>query len=382
MPPKKTKATFLIPCLNEARSLPSLLEECEKTFSADPINTWSILVADNGSVDESTKIAEKAGAKVISIQKKGYGSAVHSGIIQSETEWVVYADADGTYCPKDAITLLNTAVRENADMVIGSRLRGTVKPSAMPWLHRYFGTPVLSFLIRLLYDLEISDCNSGIRCIRTDSYTRWKVKSRGMEFASALLIKAANSNALILEVPVTLRRCKKERVPHLRKWQDGMKHLLVILAGAPWLFWKTGITLICFSLMLTIPAFWGMRKILGQFYIFGPHTIALSTIIGCHGAVLLNLALILQAQLPKRKSDARLIDKLLQIPEGVLFWSLVSFIGIFIIGTIFLIHRWSKVDFGELDYIQFPLLFVYFCVIPVTLVIGIFQAHLVRRTDV
>src|SRR6516164_7153400 len=234
-------ATFVVPCLNEAGTLPQFLSECRTVFGQDPHTDWEILVVDNGSVDDSAQIARKAGANVIFTQTRGYGSAVHAGILAARARYVVYADADGTYAPTDAIKLLSEIRNSGADLVVGSRIRGDIEEGAMPWLHRHFGTPVLSLLIRKLYKLPISDCNSGIRSLKRDSYAKWNLSVKGMEFASAMLILAAICGAKVTEVPLVLRRGPQGRVPHLKRWRDGMRHLLTILAGVPNAFWYPGL---------------------------------------------------------------------------------------------------------------------------------------------
>lgn len=370
-----------MPCLNEALTLPGLLAECEKTLGADPNHDWQIVVADNGSTDGSIEIAHKAHATVVDIPRRGYGSAVHGGITSAGTEWVVYADADGTYPPKDAIRLLEAAIREDADMVTGSRFKGNIHVGAMPFLHRYLGTPVLSALIRWLHGVQITDCNSGIRCVKVSSYTKWRMRARGMEFASSLLIRASNAGAKIIEVPVSLRKSRPTRVPHMKSWKDGMRNLLVVLAGAPWFFWKSGLLLLALSLALGIPCVWGARPLIGRFGLFGPHTLAVATLIGFYGAWCINVALQIYARYPVKREQPWAAKVLTQLPEDVLFWSLVGIIGAFTVGFSYIFWRWLQVHFGTLDYTVLALFLVYFTVIPVTLVFGVFQSHLERRIE-
>ena len=125
----------------------------------------------------------------------------------------------------------------------GSRLRGAIEPGAMPLLHRYLGTPVLTAMINLLFaqHKQLSDCNSGFRAFRRECLGGWHATSPGMEFASELLVNSLCAQAKIVEVPVSLRRDRAERQPHLQTWRDGMRHLLMILARAPWLFLKAGL---------------------------------------------------------------------------------------------------------------------------------------------
>lgn len=376
---EKPRATFVIPCLNESATLGALLAECREAFSADKNVDWDIIVSDNGSTDGSQDIARQGGAEVVSAAVRGYGAALTAGILNADSEWVVFADADGTYRPQDAVALVKTAMEQNADMVMGSRFRGEIMTGAMPWTHKHLGTPVLSALIRWLYGLKITDCNSGIRCLKRESFLRWKIRSPGMEFASALLIKAANYGAKIVETPVVLRPNPPGRVPHLKSWRDGMRHLLVVLAGAPWLFWKIGIAFLALSLALGIPCIWGPFPVFGKFGLFGPHTLAISTVIGFYGSLSFSVALLVYANSPTRRPKPRLSEFLIRLPEDILFWSLVAFSGLFVLGVLLLFWKWYLADYSGLDYIRFALFAVYVTVIPVTLVMGIFQAHLGKR---
>lgn len=372
------QATFVIPCLNEAKTLGSLISECQDAFSKDPETSWSVLVADNGSTDGSIEIARKAGVEVVNVPVRGYGAALNAGIRHATSDWVCYADADGTYCPSDAVQLVRAARARNAELVLGSRLRGRIHDGAMPWTHRYLGTPVLSFLIRFLYGIEISDCNSGIRCVRKDAFLKWDIRDTGMEFASALLIRAASHGAQIVETPATLRPNPPGRVPHLRSWRDGMRHLLVVLAAAPWFFWYLGIALLLLSFAIAIPCFWGPITF-GEVGLFGPHTLAIATVIGFFGALSFSMSLLMYSTGTRRRPPPALAERLVNVSEDTLFWSLVAFGLIFVVGALYLLAKWYFAQFGTLDYVKHALFTVYLTVIPVTLVVGIFQAHLGKR---
>lgn len=119
----------------------------------------------------------------------------------------------------------------------------------MPFLHRYLGTPVINFIINLLYakKTKIRDSNSGFRCFTKEAYLSWNVKSTGMEFASELLIQSLLHESKIHHVPVSLWPDKEGRIPHLKTWRDGMRHLLRILFYAPHLFEWMGIGLFILS---------------------------------------------------------------------------------------------------------------------------------------
>ena len=372
-------ATLVIPCLNEASTLRQFLSECKAVFEKDPNTDWEILVVDNGSIDDSAQIARKAGASVISTVARGYGSAVHAGILASRARYVVYADADGTYAPIDAIKLLSEIRDNGADLVVGSRIRGDIEEGAMPWLHRHFGTPILSMLIRKLYKLPISDCNSGIRSLKRDSYAKWNRSVKGMEFASAMLILAAICGAKVTEVPVMLRRGPQGRVPHLKRWRDGMRHLLTILAGVPYAFWYPGLALCSVSLALALPSFWGPLPVADGVRFFGPHTQAVAILIGFYGALFLGLALSLYGRGSPTKEPPWLAAFLASLREDVLLWTLVVLLGASFLGSAYMFWQWSRIHYSDLAFLKFTLGLIYFTLVPAAVIFGVFQLHLQKR---
>ena len=225
----------VIPCLNEAESLPTVIQEI---LNSNLAREWhcEIVVADNGSTDGSQELAIRSGARVVSVEAKGYGSALLGGIRASQGKWIVIGDADGSYSFSEAeemIRLLN----QGYDLVMGNRFEGGISPGAMPWLHKYLGNPVLSFLGRRLFKVRIKDFHCGLRAFSKSQMLSIGLNSKGMEFASEMLVKAARSKLKIGEVPVTLKPDLRSRRPHLRTWRDGWRHLRVLLAYSPkWIF--------------------------------------------------------------------------------------------------------------------------------------------------
>ncbi|HEU4388017.1 MAG TPA: glycosyltransferase family 2 protein [Blastocatellia bacterium] len=378
--PRSSTATLVIPCLNEAGTLRDFLRECKEAFSNDKETDWEILVADNGSIDGSADIAVDEGARVISVACEGYGSALHSGILAARDGYVVYADADGTYSPADAVRLLAEIRRSGADLVVGTRILGEIEEGAMPWLHRYLGTPVLSFLVRWLYAIPITDCNSGIRCLRRETYASWRLSGDGMEYASAMLIHAASAGATVKEIPVTLRRSPNHRIPHLKIWRDGMRHLLTILAGAPGIFWHPGIAMLVLSLALTVPCFWGLIQVADGVQFFGPHTQAISIVIGFYGAAFMGVALSLYNQPRHRKPIPKLAMALTTLREDVLFWALIGFFTCFLAGGVYAFWQWSRIHYSDFAFLKFTLGLIYFTLVPAAVSLGVFQSHLQKRT--
>jgi hypothetical protein len=124
-----------------------------------------------------------------------------------------------------------------ADLCMGSRFKGEIKPGAMPWKNRYLGNPVLTGILNLLFRVRVDDAHCGLRALTKGCFKRLRLEGSGMELASEMIIKAALLGERIAEVPVTLWPDRRERPPHLRPWRDGWRHLRYLLMLSPaWLF--------------------------------------------------------------------------------------------------------------------------------------------------
>ena len=240
--------TILMPCLDEAETVPSCVEEATR-YLADREIVGEVVVADNGSADGSQKLAASGGARVVTICERGYGAALRGGIAESRGRFIIMGDADGSY-DFSSIDPFVEALRGGADLVMGNRFRGGIEPGAMPPLHRYLGNPVLSFLGRLFFGSPIGDFHCGLRGFRRDSVLRLDLQSTGMEFASEMVVKATLRGQDIVEVPTRLHPDGRSRPPHLRSWRDGWRHLRFLLLCSPrWLFLNPGLALMAAGLL-------------------------------------------------------------------------------------------------------------------------------------
>lgn len=235
--------TLLMPCLNEADTVAICVGKARETLIRLGIE-GEVLVADNGSTDGSVKLAEEAGARVLRVPERGYGSALMAGIAAAQGEFVLMADADDSY-DFTVIEPFLAKLRAGADLVQGCRLPaggGRVLPGAMPALHRWIGNPLFTWLARWWFRTPVHDTNCGMRAFRRDLIPRLDQRCTGMEFANEMLIKAALIGARIEEVPVTLSPDgRKAHRPHLRTFRDGWRTLRFYLLFSPrWLFLVPG----------------------------------------------------------------------------------------------------------------------------------------------
>lgn len=239
--------SIVMPCLNEAESLPFCLENARRFLNDHNVN-GEIIVADNGSTDNSAAIAQQYHVKLVHEARAGYGSAITAGIHASTGKYLVVGDADDSYDFSELMPLLDQ-LRSGKDMVIGNRFAGGIEKGAMPFLHRYLGNPILSFIGRLFFKISIRDFHCGLRAFSRDCYNQLDLRTTGMEFASEMIVKAAMLRMSIGEAAVTLRKDKRSRPSHLRTWRDGWRHLRFLLLYSPrWLFFIPG----CLLLLLGI----------------------------------------------------------------------------------------------------------------------------------
>jgi glycosyltransferase involved in cell wall biosynthesis len=246
----KIELTILMPCLNEAETLATCVMAAKKGLEAAGVS-GEIMIADNGSTDDSQEIARQLGARVVNVSDKGYGNALRGGIKEAMGKWILMGDADGSYDFADAAHFVEK-LRNGDDLVMGCRLPvggGKIMPGAMPWKNRWIGNPVLSFIGRLFFKCPAHDFHCGLRAFSREAYDKLDLQTTGMEFASELVIKATLRQMRISEVPITLHKDGRSRPPHLKPWRDGWRHLRFMLIYSPrWLFLIPGLLLIVLGL--------------------------------------------------------------------------------------------------------------------------------------
>lgn len=218
--------TILMPCLNEETTLPTCIKKAQEFMKKENLNA-EILIADNGSTDKSVKLAKKYGVKVVHVKEKGYGNALRYGTLEAKGKYVIMADSDDSYNFLEIKPFLDK-LREGYEFVIGNRLKGKIEKHAMPFTHRYIGTPVLSLLIRRKYKVKIYDVNCGLRGYCNKKIIELNCTSSGMEYASEMIIKAQKQHLKIIEIPINFYKDGRKRKPHLNAIKDGIRHLKVI----------------------------------------------------------------------------------------------------------------------------------------------------------
>jgi glycosyltransferase involved in cell wall biosynthesis len=220
--------SVVIPCLNEAENIQLCVTAALQALERMGV-AGEVVVADNGSEDDSARLAEDAGAHVVVERRRGYGSAYLAGFAASKGRYIVMADADLTY-DFNEIPRFVAALEEGAEMVIGDRM-DNIQPGAMPWLHRYVGNPILTGLLNLFFRTGIKDAHCGMRALRREVLPRLDLRTTGMEFASEMVIRATKENLRIAEFPIEYHPRGGES--KLSSFRDGWRHLRFLLVHSP-----------------------------------------------------------------------------------------------------------------------------------------------------
>ena len=344
-----TELTILMPCLDEAATVERCVAQAHGFLDSAGID-GEVLIADNGSSDGSQTLAERAGARVIEVATRGYGAALSGGIAAARGRSIIMGDADDSY----DFTQLDAFVaklREGYPLVIGNRFRGGIQKDAMPWLHRYVGNPVLSFIGRLFFGAKVGDFHCGLRGFDREAVRSLNLRTTGMEFASELVVKASLAGWRIAEVPTTLRPDGRGRPPHLRSWRDGWRHLRFLLLFSPrWLFFYPGLALLAIGIALTTVLYFTPLRFMGAG--LDVHSMLYASAAALLGMQLCLFALFARVSaqsaglLPRRPSLERLL-RTLTLERGLLVGLAVAAAGFFWSAAAF--WQWREAGFGALD---------------------------------
>jgi glycosyltransferase involved in cell wall biosynthesis len=345
--------SVVMPCLNEADTLAVCIERAQRALAEAGI-AGEIVVADNGSTDGSREIAERLGARVVTVAARGYGSALMGGIAAARGRYVVMGDADSSYDFGETPRFVEK-LREGFDLVQGCRLAaggGRILPGAMPWLHRVLGNPMFSALARRWFRVRIHDVYCGLRGFTRELYDRLGLRCTGMEFATEMIIKASLTGARVAEVPITLHPDgRRTHPPHLRTFRDGWRTLRFFLIYSPrWLFLFPG----AFSMVLGVLGFALVTPGLTIGSVnFDAHTLlfaSLAVIVGYQSvlfAVMTKIFAIGEGLLPRDARMERLFERI-TLEKGLLAGAAATVGGAVLLA--WAVAEWRAAGFGPLDY--------------------------------
>jgi glycosyltransferase involved in cell wall biosynthesis len=343
------EVSVVMPCLNEHETVGTCVHKAMATLQREGIS-GEVIIADNGSTDNSIEIARAEGARVVHVAEKGYGNALKGGIEAARGKYILMADSDDSY-EFAHIPRFVKELRAGSDLVMGNRFGGGIDSHAMPFLHRYLGNPVLTGIGRLFFGSTCNDFHCGMRAFRRDSFERMDIRSTGMEFASEMVVKASLFRMKVSEVPTTLAPDGRSHSPHLRTWRDGWRHLRFLLMYSPrWAFLYPGIFLMLAGFAGCAWLLPGPRVVHGLG--FDVHTLLYAFISVLLGFQLVSFAMftkvfaISEGLLPE---DPRLnrVSRWITLETGLLFGGLLMVLGLG--GSVWAVSHWARDSFGALN---------------------------------
>lgn len=351
------KVSVVIPALNEEGIV-------GKTVHSVPIKKLNdigldteIIVVDNASTDNTSKEASEAGARVVLETNRGYGNAYLRGFKEATGDIIVMGDADGTYPFDEIVEFIQPILNGDAEFVIGSRLKGDIRPGAMPALHKYIGNPFLTWVLNALFQTGISDAHCGMRAMTKEAWNKLNLKTSGMEFASEMVIEASRQKLKIAEIPITYY--PREGESKLSSFSDGWRHLrfMMLYRPSPFLF-IPGIIALVVGIILTVVV-WvqGISRmhsiILGGMLLIIGYQLLLSWLY--FGAFGVAYGFSRSSNLAKKLMDYHSLEKELLV--GIIFLGIGGVIGLYVI------YNWTTGGFGPLSQVQNTLMSMIFCIL-------------------
>ncbi len=259
-------------------------------------------------------------------------------------------DADDSYDFSNIMPFVEK-LREGYELVMGNRFKGGIEKGAMPWSHKYIGTPVISFIGRLFYHSKIGDFNCGMRGYNTQSILNLELKCTGMEYASEMIVQANLNNLKIVEIPTTLKKDGRSRPPHLKSFSDGWRHLKFLLLYSPkWLFLIPGLILILIGLAGAIIT--GFKGLHVGSAVLGVHSIlyfGAMVVVGLQMiifSIFAKVYAINSGMHPKKEKTSKLLSKI-TLEKVLLLGILLGLIGVGL--TVYAIIIWKSKSWGKLN---------------------------------
>ncbi len=338
--------SIVIPCLNESKTIATCVQKAQQAL-VDLGISGEIIVADNGSTDGSQMLAQQAGALVVEIKEQGYGSAIQGGVYASSGQFIIMADGDDSYNFLEIKPFVD-AWKAGAEFVLGNRFQGGIEPDAMPFLHRYLGNPVLSFIGRLFFNNGFGDFHCGMRGFTRNAFEAMQLSTSGMEFASEMVVKSSLLGLKSTEVPVKLYKDGRGRPPHLNTWSDGWRHLRFLLLFSPrWLFFYPG--LLCIFLGLLISSLLLHSVVPIQSLRLDVHTLLYTSALIVIGFQLITFYFLTQAFARREGLSIRsgLKISVFQLEYGLILSLFLLILGLGL--SISAVHDWQFQQFGQLN---------------------------------
>ena len=339
--------SFVVPARNEQKSLPFVLNEIKETITANSLNA-EIIVADNQSHDATAQIAADYGATVINVAAIGYGSALAAGFAAARGEYIIMGDADGSYDFHDTPKILQQ-LDAGSDMAVGNRFGGNFNNDSMPLINRYIGNPILTFLGKFVFAVPINDFHCGLRGFKREHLQALALQTKGMEFASEMIVSARLNNLKITEFNTTLRKDLRDGKSHLDPWRDGWRHLFFIIFATPhFIFLKYSVPLYILTTICFASIYFSDIELFGI-------TFSNLTLFYLQFPMIFSFILILSAcvtstiESPRRQVQSRLMKTLSRFDFRIGFLSSLFLLSLALYLTYTSLNFWGSNSYGKIN---------------------------------
>jgi Glycosyl transferase family 2 len=354
--PGPVDVSIVVPALNEEITVGEFVDWCKEGLERAGVR-GQILIIDS-STDSTPQIVLAHGGEVLRTPKRGLGRAYIDASSYIRGQWIVMGDADLTYDFRELSPFVE-AFRKGAEFVMGSRFRGSIEKGAMPGLHRYFGTPLTTWILNRIYGSHYSDIHCGMRGLTRDALARIDLKSQSWEYASEMVLKAARLKLQTAEVPVKFYKDREGRFSHHRRmgwlspWVAGWLNLKVMLVYTPDSFLlKPGILLTAIGALIACVLAPGPITVGGvgfslYWLLFGVTCVTL-------GYSSIQIGVLARVMHGLRPASLKNLRRILSYDRGMLLSAGCVIVGIALLGA--LVYRYLHADF-KLFEISHPAIF-------------------------
>jgi hypothetical protein len=354
--PGPVEVSIVVPSLNEEITVGEFVDWCKEGLERAGVR-GQILIVDS-STDKTPEIVLAHGGEVLRTPKRGLGRAYIDAANYIRGQWIIMGDADLTYDFRE-LTPFVEAFRKGAEFVMGSRFRGSIEKGAMPGLHRYFGTPLTTWILNRIYGSRYSDIHCGMRGLTRSALERIDLKSQSWEYASEMVLKAARLKLVTAEVPVKFYKDREGRFSHHRRmgwlspWIAGWLNLKVMLVYTPDSFLlKPGILLTAIGALIACALAMGPVTIGGvgfslYWLLFGVTCVTL-------GYSSIQIAVLARVMHGLRPQSLKRLRQVLSYDRGMLLSAGCVLVGIVLLST--LVYHYLNLEFRLFE-ISHPAIF-------------------------
>jgi glycosyltransferase involved in cell wall biosynthesis len=344
--------SIVVPCLNEELVIGEFVDWCHEGLRRCG-RPGEVLIVDS-STDRSAEIAEARGARVLRVPKRGLGQAYLDAIPHVRGDYVIMGDADLTYDFREIAPFVEK-LEQGCDFVMGTRIRGHIEPGAMPALHRYFGTPLTTWILNRIYGTRYTDIHCGMRGMTLDALKRMRLQSHSWEYASEMVLKASVLKMKTADVPIPFYKDREGRLSHHRRsgwlspWKAGWINLKAMFVYAPdfFLFWPS-IVMLAIGLLLVLGLSRGPRM-MGNIG-FDLHWMLLGVTLCTVSYSAIHLALLSKVYHGFDRAAARRVLRVFSYNRGMLLGAVLGITGFAIDLGLFANYWMNRLRLHEISY--------------------------------